>query len=330
MKSVIFNPFTPIPKSDKSHVKGWSIVWSQRLNADIATKDIDLMDYDHIYIDHGVNFSGSLNIYSTPGIDDSFVNRFYNLFDALDNGSKLYSLDKDISLIDYSNQLKRKIGTKIVKSEMVDIEFVQKCKNHFDSAKTMLMSDLNLTKAIIGDSHTAAFSTKDQAIYRFNGKTLYSTLRDGLYEFIKQNVKRKYEEITVSLGSIDIRFHCLKHGRWTAKEFADKYAKQILFCQEKLKTKFVVCAPVPVEFEGRKIPGTGQHKGNNFYGSRQQRLDYTLEVIDRLSDYFLDFDLISPPKEWYKMDGEKYAKEIMELASSVHIAPTHYRSTINW
>jgi hypothetical protein len=55
MKSVIFNPFTPIPKSDKSHVKGWSIVWSQRLNADIATKDIDLMNYDHIYIDHGVN-----------------------------------------------------------------------------------------------------------------------------------------------------------------------------------------------------------------------------------------------------------------------------------
>lgn len=327
MKSIIFNPFTPIPKSNKSHVKGWSIIWSQRLNADIATKDTDLLNYEKIYIDHGVNFSGSLNLFG--GFNEEVVNRVFNLFDALDNGSKLYSLDQSIIDCDYINQIKKRIGAKTT-SQMVDIEFVQKCKNHFDSAKTILMSDLNLTKAIIGDSHTAAFSIKDQAIYRFNGKTLYSSLRDGLYDFIKVNTKNKYEEITISLGSIDIRFHCLKHGRWTAKEFADKYAKQVIYCQDKLKTKFVVCSPVPVEFEGRKIPGTGQHKGNNFYGSRQQRLDYTLKFIDRLSDYFLDFDLISPPKEWYEMDGEKYAKEIMELSSSVHIAPTHYRSTINW
>jgi hypothetical protein len=327
MKSVIFNPFTPIPKSDKSHVKGWSLLWSQRLNADIATKDIDLMDYNHIYIDHGVNFSGSLNLFG--GFNEEVVSRFYNLFDALDNGAKLFSLDQNIHSCHYPDQIEKRIGAKTT-SEMVDMNFVVRCAENFGLAKTTLMSDLNLTKAIIGDSHTAAFSTKDQAIYRFNGKTLYSTLRDGLYDFVKQNVKRKYEEITISLGSIDIRFHCLKHGRWTAKEFADKYAKQVLFCQDKLKTKFVVCAPVPIEFEGRKIPGTGQHKGNNFYGSRQQRLDYTLEVMDRLSDYFLDFDLISPPKEWYQMDGEKYAKEIMELASSVHIAPSHYRSTINW
>ena len=30
------------------------------------------------------------------------------------------------------------------------------------------------------------------------------------------------------------------------------------------------------------------------------------------------------------MDGEQYANEIMELSSSVHIAPKKYRSIINW
>ena len=262
MKSIIFNPFTPIPKSNKSHVKGWSIVWSQRLNADIATKDIDLLDYEKIYIDHGVNFSGSLNLFG--GFNDEVVSRFYNLNDALNNGTKLFSLDRNIHLCHYPDQIIKRIGAKTT-SEIVDIDFVTTCSEKLALAKTMLMSDLNLSKSIIGDSHTSAFSIKDQEIYRFNVKTLYRTLRNGLYDFIKQNIKKKYKEITICLGSIDIRFHCLKPGRWTAKEFVDKYAKQVLYCQDKLKIKFSVCAPVPIEFEGRKIPGTGQHKGNNFY-----------------------------------------------------------------
>ena len=36
-----------------------------------------------------------------------------------------------------------------------------------------------------------------------------------------------------------------------------------------------------------------------------------------------------PPVEWYKMDGEKYAKTYMENTSSVHIAPA-FRRRMNW
>ncbi|MEK9696418.1 MAG: hypothetical protein VW270_11675, partial [Candidatus Poseidoniales archaeon] len=35
--------------------------------------------------------------------------------------------------------------------------------------------------------------------------------------------------------------------------------------------------------------------------------------------------VIQPPKEWYTMDGEKYAKTYMEFGSSFHIAPPFYR-----
>ena len=52
---MIINPFSPIPKSDKSHTRGWSIIWSQRLNCDIGDKNTIYKDCETLYIDHGVN-----------------------------------------------------------------------------------------------------------------------------------------------------------------------------------------------------------------------------------------------------------------------------------
>jgi hypothetical protein len=42
-----------------------------------------------------------------------------------------------------------------------------------------------------------------------------------------------------------------------------------------------------------------------------------------------EYKVVSPPADWYTMDGEEYAKKYMELSSSVHIAPINYRR-FNW
>jgi hypothetical protein len=52
------------------------------------------------------------------------------------------------------------------------------------------------------------------------------------------------------------------------------------------------------------------------------------------TNYFIDLmscenKVVGPPTEWYSMDGEEYAKQYMELGSSVHIAPNNYRR-FNW
>jgi len=323
--STITNPFTPIPKSDSSHVRGWAMVWSQRLNANIATKHSEVKNYANIFIDHGVNFSSGLNLFG--GFNDEVISRCKDIISAVNNGSKLFSLDFDISECNYIDQIEKRIGAKTTSTNL-DFDFLIEFENILQSAKTIRMDGLGLSRVILGDSHSIAYSESDQAIKRINGQLLYSAMKNGIKNFICEQGCDKYNEITLCLGSIDIRFHA--PDKVPANTFAKTYAREVIKAQDELKRKISICAPVPVECESRKIPKTGQYKGKNFNKSRKKRLDYTLDFISELDNYFCDFDLITPPKKWYEMDGEKYAKEIMEISSSVHIAPKNYRSIINW
>lgn len=328
MKRAILNPFTPIPKSEKSHVRGWSMVWAQRLGADILTKDSNLDNYDEFYIDHGVNFSGSLNLFG--GFNDEVAERVLKLIGNYEQGAKVYSLDHDMASCNYAEQVKKRIGANTT-SDLVNSSFIERLDDMLSQTPKKQMSDLHLFNQILGDSHSVAYSDSKDAINRMNGELLYSAMQTGLTEWIRANsIISESNLITLCLGSIDIRFHALQKGRWSAKEFATKYAQQVIKAKGELGIEISVCAPVPIEYEDRRIPKTGQYKGVNFNGSREERLEYTLEFIDTLDNYLLDFNLIMPPKTWYEMDGEEYAKKVMELSSSVHIAPIHYRSINSW
>lgn len=323
---IITNPFTPIPKSDKSHVRGWSEVWSQRLGAKIATKDDSISIFGNIHIDHGVNFSGAMNLFG--GFNDDCAKRCKEIVGEVSKGSKLYSLDIPMSEANYVNQIEKRLGAKTTSKE-VDFDFLMDLDSCLSSATTLTMDDLGLDSVILGDSHTVAYSLPRQAVKKINGKTLYSALNSSLHDFIVNNNAHKYDDVTLCLGSIDIRFHTYGKDGYI-EELAKAYAEQIISAQQSLGIKISPCAPVPVEHEDRKLPKTGQYKGVNFNGSMSERLDFTMRFIDRLMSYCCDFDVVIPPSHWYMMGGEKYAKEIMELSSSVHIAPKNYNSIIRW
>jgi hypothetical protein len=323
---MITNPFTPIPKSDKSHVRGWSEAWSQRLGAKIATKGDSISRFGNIYIDHGVNFSGPMNLFG--GFNDDCVNRCKEIMNEVSKGSKLFSLDIPMNEANYVDQIEKRLGAKTT-SKLVDFDFLNSLDSCLSSATTLTMDDIGLDSVILGDSHSVAYSTSRQAIKKINGKTLYSALYASLHDFIIDNNAQKYGDVTLCLGSIDIRFH--SYGKDDYIESLSKaYAEQIISAQQSLGIKISPCAPVPVEHEERKLPKTGQYKGANFNGSRSERLDFTMRFIDRLMSYCCDFDVVIPPSHWYMMGGEEYAKEIMELSSSVHIAPKNYNSIIGW
>jgi hypothetical protein len=87
--------------------------------------------------------------------------------------------------------------------------------------------------------------------------------------------------------------------------------------------KVFFAAPVPVEFEERRIPKSGFYKKEPFYGSWQERHDLTNRFIDELHKQA--GSVVMPPEEWYTMNPETYAKTYMEHGSSFHIAPPFYR-----
>lgn len=329
MKYAILNPFTPIPKSLKSHVRGWSIVWAQRLSlhdnciVDILSKFTgeDLKAYDKIFIDHGANFSGQLNLFG--GLSEDIYDNLRHL-DSVK--AQIVSLDWSINDIDYVTQMEKRLGAKTTSSSwnldnLFDLDLM------FCSMKMKTMRGLPFSKVIMGDSHCQAFSMPDQRIERRNGQTLHNALEMGLVEYIKSNGGPS-GELDLCLGSIDIRHHALRL-EICPKQFARRYAEEVIKAQDYFESAINVWGPVPIEHEERKIPGTGQYKGQNFYGSREERKRFTHDFITTLDGY-VDFDTYTCPLHWYLMDGKEYAEEIMEANSSVHIAPLNYRSILGW
>lgn len=320
--SVIFNPFTPIPKHPKSHVRGWSMAWADRLGADIADLNTDLTKYRTMYLDFGVNFGGTINLFG--GFDDEVFDRCNNMIYAIERGSELILLD---SRPKSPNISEPRIG-KASSSRRLTRKWAAVFDMVINRASVISMYDLIKKSAIIGDSHTTAFASSDDAILRRNGSTLHSFLMNPI-NFLNDYDLSLYKALTICLGSVDIRFHLVGHkDRESPKALAKLYSNAIKQVRE--HNRYIpihVCSPVPVEYEGRRIPKSGHYKGVPFNGSREARLEYTLKFRREL---YQVLDVISPPDDWYYMDGEQYANEIMELGSSVHIAPTCYRSILKW
>jgi hypothetical protein len=291
---MIFNPFTPIPKSDKSHVRGWSQHWAECLNTTVANKSTTLSG--DLYLDHGVNFGGTLNLFG--GVTDEILDR---LIEMIDCSGQLYSLDIDMP--DYDAMLKKR-GV-----------IVPGLQDKLSNSITLKQSNFHTKYKVYGDSHATAFAPLNSHIIRVNGLTLYRALEDKL---IPEDAD------LVVLGSIDIRHHI---GRQTNPEASIvKLATKLAYFA--FDNDIKVAAPVPIEYEERKIPKTGFYKGTPFTGTREDRLEWTMLFIKTLRD--LSVDVVSPPESWYLMNPEVYAKEYMELSSSVHISPKNYRRNGEW
>lgn len=321
MGVVITNPTANIPVAPKSHTRGWSQMWADQLLARIDHKcSENITTAEIVCIDHGVNFGGTLNLFG--GANEEVFNKFNNIM----NSKLVISLD--IQMPDYGAMLKQRIGATTTYSGITE-EWCDKLSsmlnncNYIDQYKMCHANKYGIT---IGDSHSTAFAAKNDRVFRTNGKTLFSVLKSGLEsELHGVNVSNK--TVLFQFGSIDIRHHILRNNT-NISSMVEDYVKQGKVIADKHNCNVQFCAPVPVEYEGRKLPKTGYYKGTPFFGTRQERYDATMEFIGAL-DKFSNGNIVTVPYEWYTMDPEEYANTYMEMGGSVHIAPIFYRSQ-NW
>lgn len=309
MSAVITNPIQNIPVNPKSHVHGWTQVWKNKLDATINHKcSHDVLNADTVFIDHGANFGGTLNLFG--GVTKDVFDRI-ELVASCDD---IVSLDWDMP--DYGAMLKTRIGNKST-YEGVTEEWCDKISKRLSNVKSLKMENLDARSVTIGDSHTIAFSASGDSVYRNDGKTLFGALKSGLV-----NLKRgvgDIESCTLSLGSIDIRHHLLRRDL-NLDELIREYVKQ----GDDIARNVLYSFPVPVEYEDRKIPKTGYYKGTPFFGSMMERKQVTKQFKELLMKHS-NGRVVAPPEEWYHMDPKKYADTYMETGSSVHIAPPYHR-----
>lgn len=318
MIRVLTNPISNIPKNEKSHTHGWSQVWAEQLDASInhaCTPQI--LKSDIVYIDHGANFGGTLNLFG--GAAKEVFDRI-NLVASCNN---IVSLDWDMP--DYGAMLKKRIGAATTYVGITD-DWCDKLSIRLASVPSLKQENLNMEGITCGDSHTISFSHSTDVVFRNDGKTLHGALKSGIKTLFRGVTPAG--RITLSLGSIDIRHHILRHADLDLKSFISEYVNQGKELESEFGCDVHYAAPVPVEFEARRIPKSGFYKKTPFFGSWQERHDLTNRFIDELNKQSGN-KVIMPPSGWYTMDSEKYAKTFMEHGSSFHIAPPFYRRN-NW
>ncbi len=323
MARVITGPATNIPLHPKSHVRGWTLGWADLLEADIDEKCSEsIKDYDEVYLDHGVNWGGSLNLFT--GATDPVFERFDRLLSL--EPENVTSLDWEMP--DYGTFLMKRLNASSTSRNITAAwceRLTEFCKavKHIDQVSP----ELGASWLTWGDSHATAYAPKGSATVKKDGRTLYGVIGNGSLDGIE--VSDSIKGITLCLGSIDVRHHLNREGAMGVLDLVSAYVDKATKLRDRLNysltrsVRVELAAPVPIEFEGRKIPKTGYFKGTPFSGERGHRLQYTYMMINALKKS--DFPVVAPPVRRYTMDGEEYAKEYMELGGSVHMAPPYYR-----
>jgi hypothetical protein len=314
-----------VPRSPKSHVRGWAMAWAQVLGATILEKGEELDGYDVIYIDQGVNYSpGTLNLFG--GVDDSVVEHL----------SKIVDFDGDIVMLDYSLEecgyaelLSKRLASKASSnSECFNQDLVTDIA--LLTTSTLTMADVAKTsqRIVFGDSHSIAFAPANSAIMRRDGSTLFGELKSMRSAALAKQMYVAGKKVTLSFGSVDIRHHLGDRPIIEVAALAHEYVNYAKMFASSNDCEVELCAVVPVETELRRIPKTGYHNGRPFTGSQELRAFMTEVFNEELEKQckVRKVGFVSPPSEWYEMDPTGYAKEIMETGSSVHIAPLNYRS----
>jgi hypothetical protein len=299
---MITGVFQSITKKPSSHTHGWSRTWAENLKTSINHDNEALAG---IYVDHGVNFGGSLNLFG--GYDDKLDRRVRNALEA----EVVWSLDIDMP--DYA----RMLGSR----KDVPREILQPLEEWQAKAKTLRSTDLGLPWLTIGDSHTAAWAPWDSMVVKENGKTLFGQANSG-FSYVREFLEKcpQIRGVTMVFGNIDVRHHIIRTG----SDWREMYAAWREF-GDSLDIEVEYAAPWPVEFEGRKLPKSGWYKGEPFWGSWQERSELVRDI-----HAFMEREKmkkVSFPDEWFALDPETYAKDRMEKPQSVHLSPLFYRRT---
>jgi hypothetical protein len=313
---VVTGPATNIPAHEKSHVRGWALGWSELLNADVDNKCSDqIMQYDKVYLDHGVNFTGALNLFAGAG--DEVFERFNRLMAV--GHERIVSLDWEMP--DYGEKLAARLNAAST-SKKITAEWCESLSKMCKQIPYMNQSNIPSVEWLAwGDSHAPAYARMGSAIVKKDGRTMYGVLKNDTLNTIE--VPDNIKGITLALGSIDVRHHLMREGSISVVDLMSNYIGAVRSFRDRVGVTIELCAPVPIEFEERKLPKSGYFKKTPFYGKRGARMQLDFMMMKAMKDS--EFDCISPPKDRYMMDGEEYAKTYMELGGSVHMAPTHYR-----
>jgi hypothetical protein len=309
--------------SEYSHKNGWAYLRKNQLEhlhnqtVDVLHNSESWYDYDLVYLYHGMEFQGSLNLFG--GATEANAKFFERL---TCDGVAFKSLD--IPMPDYGAMCKSRktcddywasVNWDKVSETCANIEFIRH-------------SEIT-TKLVMGDSHSFSVYQPGYMSVRKDGRTLAGILKKSIRKEIEDNLisVSTLSHLTLYYGNIDVRHHILRNEHPT--EYLDS-----LLCEYENQIKDLnipnieLVSLLPIESENRKLPKTGYFNGTPFYGTRIQRhmiKEYINSQLEKMCERN-NWNFFSWSEEWNQIAPIEFEKTFMERPKSVHLAPKFHRT----
>ncbi len=306
-------PFIPVAKRIASHRGAQGVMYGDMIKQAYGQCDVNYggeiqehNDYDTMWVYHGNDFSGGLNmfggVYGFPYVQNTV------------NFSKFKGKIKSIAIDfpPYHEWIKDKLSKakKDPQPEWANVDLDNLERMHKEAETIIHPNQTN--KLVIGDSHSICMYRPGWTIKSIPFKTLNGILNEGIANYIPDE-GLNYNEIELYFGNIDIRHHICRMDI-DVKELADRYIEQA----KQLDAK--IYELLPIENESRKLPQSGYYKGQPFWGTWQERTNARNEFNDYIDS---KYSIIRWTDKLLNSKGE-LDFDCMEKPKSIHLSREYY------
>ena len=302
MKAAVIGMLNNVGNSQSHHGGGYYHVMMSILKSEHVVGDLDINpdpstwnQYERLYILEGVNYQENIfNFIGGPQPEHRA---------KLEAMAKFKGLAIAVNVPIDLNVFNKRFG---IDHQFTAINTINFAKLHGDVTR----------KLVRGDSHSLSAWRPGFGLDRTDGKTLFGFLKDA--DSLVEDWNRKYDEVVLYFGNIDLRFHLMRQENPRAA-VGDLFRRYVEFAR-KLNNATLVNL-LPVEHESRKLPGTGLYLKQPYFGTRQERMDLR-DAANRIMNNS-GLKTLQWPDEWVDEDGTKMF-EYMEPKQSVHLKPKYY------
>jgi len=281
MTVLLTAPFTHISNNIASHRAAQGMIYADMVEesgkevkvnktGDIA---LDYNAYDEMYVYHGNDWGGTLNLFG--GMKN---------YGSIDN---LIAYSYFTGTV-YSMGIKHPVYSEMLMKRIVDGVHQDWHNVNWDNLKRIEQTAITVNRfidhpnVVAGDSHAICMYRRGWNCNSVPFKTLHGALNQGLETFL---YKQDLENVEFYFGNIDIRHHlCRQDNPYRAtEELVERYVEQLNRISVNVDSVGVY-EPLLIENESRVLPKTGNYKGTPFFGSWKLRNECRLIFIMTLKD----------------------------------------------
>lgn len=334
MRAIIHSPIGPMSMNVASHRAAQGVIYADMMkqsgldvtvNMSLDCYYADMNEFDRLYVYHGNDWNGSLNLFG--GLRE--FQHVQNIIDFSKFKGEVYSLI--IPSPDYVGLIESKMQSMINKNveHEIDPRWYQVDYENWKRIQAAPVVNPNTliksTKAAMGDSHAISMYRPGWLINSVPFKTLHGALSMGLDSFLPVFFQ-EYTELEYYFGNIDIRHHLMRQEEpeVATRQLVQEYFEAAHELAKKRNSTVKIYEPLPIENIRRAVPKTGHYKGTAYFGTWEERTNIRKVFIDEALKQQTDkVTLFQWTNHMINSAGELDFK-YMEKPKSVHLSREHY------